>query len=217
MAGLLLAAGAGRRAGGPKALRTDLPGGEGRSSLRVGAAGTWVQRAVESLLTGGCEEVTVVVGAEAGRVREVVERRRRRLGGDRPVAVVEATDWAEGMGASLRAGLQSLASRGDDGPGETSAGAGVDCAIVHLVDLPDVGPEVIERLLPLAAPDALARAGYASGPGHPVLLGRTHWPGVLQVAHGDQGARAYLRGRDVRLVDCSDLAGGADVDTPPRS
>ena len=88
--------------------------------------------------------------------------------------------------------------------------------MVHLVDLPDVGPEVVARLLRVASPDVLARAGYASGPGHPVLLGRTHWTGVLRVSRGDQGARAYLRGRDVRLVDCSDLAAGADVDTPPR-
>ncbi len=206
VAGLLLAAGAGRRAGGPKALRTEAPEGE------PAGAETWVERAVEALLAGGCQEVTVVVGARADRVRKLVERQSESRSGAGSVRVVEATDWADGMGASLRAGLQSLQIRHAHGSG---AAGRVDCAMVHLVDLPDVGRDVIARLVPLASADVLARAGYASGPGHPVLLGRDHWAGVLQVAHGDQGARAYLRGQDVRVVDCSDLAGGADVDTPP--
>jgi hypothetical protein len=32
---------------------------------------------------------------------------------------------------------------------------------------------------------------------------------------GDRGAAEYLRGRrDVEIVDCSDLAGGQDIDAP---
>ena len=49
-------------------------------------------------------------------------------------------------------------------------------------------------------------------PGHPVLLGRDHWAGVAATATGDAGARDYLRGRDVTLVECGDLATGRDVD-----
>jgi CTP:molybdopterin cytidylyltransferase MocA len=59
----------------------------------------------------------------------------------------------------------------------------------------------------------LARAAYDGVPGHPVLFGRDHWPGVLETAHGDRGARAYLAGRDVELVECGDLATGHDVDS----
>jgi nicotine blue oxidoreductase len=50
-----------------------------------------------------------------------------------------------------------------------------------------------------------------------VLLGRAHWAGVRAAAVGDAGARGYLAGRaDVTLVECGDLAGPDDVDTPEQ-
>ena len=89
-----------------------------------------------------------------------------------------------------------------------------------LVDLPDVTSAVIERVCREAGSqptgaitESLARAAYGGIPGHPVLLGRAHWTGVQRAAVGDQGARGYLQGRDVRLIECGDLATGADVDT----
>nr|CAA9325123.1 MAG: Molybdenum cofactor cytidylyltransferase [uncultured Nocardioidaceae bacterium] len=182
-AGLLLAAGQGRRAGGPKALRADADGT------------SWAVRAVRALREGGCTDVHVVVGAAGQDVREALA--------DENVRVVEATDWARGMGASLNAGLAALADRP------------VDVACVHLVDLPDVGADVVRRLLDSdGGADTLVRAAYGHRPGHPVLIGRAHWPAVAATAHDDTGARDYLAQRAVRFVDCSDLAGGADVDGP---
>jgi CTP:molybdopterin cytidylyltransferase MocA len=86
---------------------------------------------------------------------------------------------------------------------------------VSLVDLPDVGATVVRRLLEQAAPGraALARASYDGVPGHPVLIGREHWDGVLASARGDRGARDYLREHPPILVECGDLATGRDVDT----
>ena len=89
VAGLLLAAGAGSRMGGPKAL---LPW----------AGEPLVRRGIRLLSEGGCAPVVVVVGAAGEQVREQV-----RAHGDH-AAVVTADDWATGMGASLRAGLASL-------------------------------------------------------------------------------------------------------------
>ncbi|SDE76922.1 nucleotidyltransferase family protein [Pseudonocardia oroxyli] len=178
--GLLLAAGAGRRMGGPKAL-VEL-GGE-----------PLVRRALRVLEAGGCGPLTVVVGAEAQRAAALVGDRAR---------VVVAEDWAEGMGASLRAGLAAVADGAQD------------AVVVHLVDLPGVTPEAVARLAALGSPSALARAAYAGVPAHPVLLGRTHWAAVAAQAHGDQGARAYLKAHPVTLVECGDVASPEDVDTP---
>jgi CTP:molybdopterin cytidylyltransferase MocA len=61
----------------------------------------------------------------------------------------------------------------------------------------------------------LRRAAYDGRPGHPVLLGRDHWTGVVAAATGDQGARTYLTTHDVELVECGDLATGDDVDRFP--
>jgi CTP:molybdopterin cytidylyltransferase MocA len=185
VAGVLLAAGAGTRLGGPKAL---LRGPDGASYL---------SRAVEALLSGGCATATVVLGAAAERARPLVPRRAE-------VAVVLAPDWAAGMSASLRAGLTAL------DPGDAEA------ALVTLVDLPDVSAEVVERVLSAGAGGrgALARATYRGRPGHPVLLGRAHWEGVLAGLAGDEGARRYLAAHDAVEVECGDLAGGYDVDRP---
>jgi CTP:molybdopterin cytidylyltransferase MocA len=188
--GLLLAAGSGTRMGRPKALVRDADGS------------SWLLRSIGVLRDGGCDEVTVVIGAAADDVRAVLAD---AVDADAPVAVVEAADWAEGMGASLRAGLRSLA-----GSDSTAV-----AACVYLVDLPDVGPEAVARVRAGAGPTALARATYAGRPGHPVLIGRAHWEAVAAEVRGDRGARAYLDTHGVRDVDCSDLATGRDVDRLP--
>ncbi|WP_066946938.1 nucleotidyltransferase family protein [Streptomyces lushanensis] len=88
VAGLLLAAGGGRRLGGrPKALLTH----RGRPL---------VEHAARTLREGGCGPVHVVLGAAADRVRH-----RAELPG---CVLVDNPRWADGMGSSLRAGLVSL-------------------------------------------------------------------------------------------------------------
>ena len=181
MHGLLLAAGAGSRLGTPKA-------------LVVADDGTpWLVRGVRSLLDGGCDAVTVVLGAAADEAAALVPAG--------PVDTAVAEDWAQGMAASLRAGLLEV------------TGTDARAAVVSLVDLPDVGPEVVHRVLAAArGGGVLARAVYHGRPGHPVVLGRDHWRGVLDSVGGDAGARDYLAAHDVVEVECGDLATGRDVD-----
>lgn len=183
--GLLLAAGAGRRMGRPKA-------------LVVEAGRSWLVSSIDVLRDGGCDDVTVVLGAEADAAAALLPD---------DVEVVVADDWASGMAASLRAGLHALAQ------------AATDAALVHLVDLPDVTAEVVRRVLAQggAGPATLVRASYDGRPGHPVLLGRDHWAALLVELAGDRGARDYLASHDAGLVECGDLATGADVDRPPAS
>jgi len=181
--GLLLAAGAGSRMGTPKAL---VVGQDGQP---------WLVRGVASLLEGGCDGVTVVLGARAADGAALVP--------PGPVTTVVAADWAEGMSASLRAGLAALAA--------TDA----EAAVVTLVDLPDVDADVVRRVVGRGTgAGALVRATYGGRPGHPVLLGRDHWAGVAETARGDAGARDYLGSHPTAEVECGDLATGEDVDRP---
>jgi nicotine blue oxidoreductase len=191
VAGVLLAAGAGRRMGRPK-------------GLLVGADGTpWVARAVGVLRDGGCDPVVVVVGAAAAEVAALVPA---------GVEVLHAAGWVEGMGASLRAGLAAA------DPSPPDRGVRIpEAAVVALVDMPGVTAEVVRRLVGRGSPSALARACYDGVPGHPVLLGREHWAGVRAAARGDEGAREYLRARQVELVECADAGSGEDLDVPPGS
>ncbi|ANZ15534.1 putative MobA-like protein [Streptomyces noursei ATCC 11455] len=94
VAGLLLAAGGGRRLGGrPKALLDH----RGRPL---------VEHAARVLRDGGCGPVHIVLGAAAEAVRE-----RADLAA---YGVSVNPGWARGMGSSLRVGLAALAGSGAD-------------------------------------------------------------------------------------------------------
>jgi CTP:molybdopterin cytidylyltransferase MocA len=145
----------------------------------------------------------VVLGAAADEIRRIVPC---------GVPVVVASDWEMGMGVSLRAGIAAM----------KAAQPEARATVVMLVDTPGVGPEVVRRLVSATvgtcsgqrdrAVLALGRATYHGEIGHPVLLGRDHWDGVFASAQGDRGARRYLDGHDVTLVECGDIGTGDDID-----
>ena len=175
VAGLLLAAGAGSRLGTPKALVSL----DGEPLLRKG---------VRLLRDGGCDPVLVVLGAALVEVEDA--------------EVVVADDWAEGLSASLRAGLEALP-------------ADVDAVVVALVDQPQVGSDAVRLLVGATDGDAVV-ATYGGEPRNPVLLRRAVWDEVAAAAVGDSGARAWLRAHPDRVVHVAcDATGSADdVDTP---
>ncbi len=199
--GVLLAAGAGTRFGGPKALARSADGTP------------WLVDRVAALRSGGCGVVLVVLGAAADDARRLLPE------GAVPVM---AHQWQRGMSASLQEGLRA-AARLDPAPA---------AALVALVDVPGLTAQAVRRLTRLAGPrpggpgrdggaapsphDAavLARASYDGRAGHPVLLGRRHWAAAAADATGDRGAGRYLRAAGALLVECGDVADGADVDAP---
>ena len=191
VAGVLLAAGNGSRLGrGPKAL------------LRRADGATLVEYLAGVLAAGGCTPVAVVLGAGAASART--------LPGLAGYLLVENEGWEQGMGGSLRRGLDAVPS-----------GHG---ALVALVDQPGLDAATVRRLLAAHRPGRITAAGFrerepggaAVRRGHPALFGPDDLPAVRAVAHGDTGARAYLAGQAARLdvVDCSDRSDGGDVDAP---
>jgi nicotine blue oxidoreductase len=193
IAGILLAAGGGSRLGRPKALVEF----RGR---------TLAEHGVALLRDGGADPVLVVAGAV-------------------PVSVsgarsVHNPDWATGMGSSLAAGLRALREPGEGsaspaGDGSGDAG-GLDAAVIALADQPLVGPESVRRLIAAyRAGASVAVAAYDGKPRNPVLIGREHWPAVLEKATGDSGARSFLRAHPelVTVVECGDTGSPDDVDT----
>ena len=149
--------------------------------------GDWLKRAVTALARGGCDDVIVVLGAADVDVPP-------------PARAVTAADWTDGMSASVRAGLL--------------AAEGADVAVLHVVDTPEVGADVVARVLQAGQGESgVARAVFDGRPGHPVAIASRHWPAVRRSLHGDHGARDFLRARgDVVEVECADLATGRDID-----
>jgi len=180
--GVLLAAGAGTRMGRPKAL------------VRDDSGVPWVAEGCRMLREAGCDDVVVVLGAAAESARPLVPA---------DAEVVVAADWADGVSASLRAGL------------EFAAGTDAEAVLVSLVDLPGLPAAVGRRVVERAGPDlsaALARAVFTGRPGHPALIGRAHWPAVARSVSGDAGAGTYLLRHDAVAVECGDLSAGLDQD-----
>ncbi|MFT4136829.1 nucleotidyltransferase family protein [Microbacterium sp.] len=84
--GVVLAAGAGSRFGGPKIL------------ARTPDGVPWVHRVVAALADAGCELVLVTVGAGGADAAAAVPA---------SAVAVPVADWAEGLSASLRAALRA--------------------------------------------------------------------------------------------------------------
>jgi nicotine blue oxidoreductase len=158
-------------------------------------------------LDGGCGEVVVVLGAGAADVRRSTELDK--------YIVVDNPDWASGMGSSFRAGVAAA-----------TAGNNV---MVALVDQPGVTSGVVARLLAAHRDGRVTAAGYAEPAlegghtaklrrGHPLIIDATLRADVAESAVGDAGARRFLKAHPglVDVIDCSDLADGADVDTKDK-
>lgn len=88
VAGMIIAAGGGRRIGGPEALLH-----QGEKPL--------VNEVLQTVVGAGCEPVVLVLGAGADQVREAADLSAAR--------VVVNGSWATGMGSSMRMGLDALA------------------------------------------------------------------------------------------------------------
>jgi CTP:molybdopterin cytidylyltransferase MocA len=106
--------------------------------------------------------------------------------------VVTCPEWARGMGASLRCGLEALSPE-------------AEAAVVVLADGPDLSPAAVDRVLEAwrgGAGDVVA-ASYDGDRGHPVVLDRKVWD-----RFPDEGARTL----DPVLIACDDLGAPGDVD-----
>ena len=158
-----------------------------------------ITRAVRTAFAGGCDHVLAVLGAE-------VELARQHAENAGAVTVVNAA-WADGMGVSLRAGLVAAEQMFPD----------ASAALVLLVDQPDINAAAVAAILSAGHdPAVLAAAAYHGRRGHPVLLGRAHWPALRETLVGDVGARAYLEEHreQLILVPCEALADPRDLDRP---
>lgn len=175
---LVLAAGASRRMGRPKAM---LPL----------AGGTLLDRAITQAKQLG-NQVSVVTGGHYPLMRYRVQQQ--------PTRWVFAEHWAQGMSASLQAGLEQL--------GPQAKGV-----FVLLLDQPQI------QLADLVHFSAYARenpgqpfaAEYHGRPGAPAYIPRHLWPELMMLS-GDRGAAAILERHGALTFSIS--GAHQDVDTP---
>lgn len=182
VAGIILAAGRSERMGTPKPL------------LEAGGV-TFLERAIGTVVEGGCDPVLAVVRVGAGEVGLATRAGARPIINDDP-----DTEQIE----SLRLALRALP---DPGIGATA---------VLPVDHPLVAPETVAALIARwrAAPERIVRPVHGGAPGHPTLFPRTAWPALMSPQPA--GARSVVEDgthptEDVAVDDAGVVA---DIDTP---
>jgi molybdenum cofactor cytidylyltransferase len=181
---VILAAGASRRMGTPKQL--------------VALDGKpLVVRAVEAALASPAWPVVVVLGAFAEQIRPALARY--------PVLTTENAAWAEGMAASIRAGVTTL----------QQFSRHLDAALIALCDQPAFSTGTIARLVAAQRETgrSIVAARYSGRHGAPALFLREHFSTLTSLT-GEEGARALLNDQPALVtgVDLPELA--IDLDTP---
>jgi nicotine blue oxidoreductase len=146
IAGLVLAAGAGKRFGATKQLALL----DGRPLL---------EHSLEAMAQAGLDRLIVVLGSRADDVLARVD-----LHGAEPVV---CRRWGEGQAASLACGLSSLAE---------STNGDLEAVVVALGDQPGLATVAVHRVLAARGEHPAARATYGGAPGHPVVLTRALLP-----------------------------------------
>jgi molybdenum cofactor cytidylyltransferase len=149
------------------------------------------------VLSSGARPVVVVTGHMASDIEQALA--------GRPVRYVHAQDYAQGLAASLKAGIGAVPP--------DSAGA-----VVCLGDMPLVTGRMIDRLLEAYDPEEgrlIVLPTHQGKRGNPMLWDRRFFAEILQ-ASGDAGAR-FLVARHMEAVAevaIDDDAVLRDFDTP---
>jgi molybdenum cofactor cytidylyltransferase len=184
---IVLAGGSGSRFGGGKL-------------THAWRGGALIDGALAAAFAAPAHSVTVVTGADPN-VEAAARAFAKRIGQAARLRIVHCEGHAEGMGATLRAGVASL-------PADAAG------AYVFLGDMPAIPPAILPALAAALAAGAPAAAPRFEGQrGHPVLFSAALFP-QLKALTGDQGARDVLRtlGARLALVETDDAGVLVDID-----
>ena len=151
-----------------------------------------VAHVIDAIAAAGLPPPIVVLGTRADAIRAALSGRAADF--------VLATDHAEGLAHSLRAGLAAVP-------------AAWDAVLVCLGDMPRIDPALLARLA--AADGDVALPVWQGKRGNPVRWGRRHFA-ALMALEGDVGGKAVLAGLTMppTEIGASDDAIFDDIDTP---
>jgi molybdenum cofactor cytidylyltransferase len=141
-----------------------------------------ISRVVDNVLASRAKPVIVVTGHERDRVEEALA--------GRPIRFAHAEDYAEGLSASLKAGLRAV-------PPEAEG------ILVCLGDMPLVSAEMLDRLIGAFDPEegrAIVQPTFRGKQGNPMLWSREFLEQMLAIS-GDIGARHLAAKHAERMVE----------------
>jgi molybdenum cofactor cytidylyltransferase len=169
--------------------------------IRDQAGQTMIGRVVGAALGSQAADIVVVTGHQADEVEQAV---LQTPGGSGRVRFVRSPDVAQGLSASVKAGIAAL--------------DGAAAALICLGDMPLVGPAMIDALIAAYDPargKTIIVPTCRGEPGNPILWGSDMFAEFATLS-GDSGARGLLarhrsRSAEVELGTTAILR---DFDTP---
>ncbi len=178
IAALVLAAGESKRLGTPKQLIQF----EGQTLLN---------RVIDRVRKAGIDNVFVVLGANATEIQASIAG---------PVKIISNESWPEGMGSSLRVGIEHIREEKD-----------IEGVLLALSDQPKVSIDHFKKLISGFIRNQWTTCSFYEGKrGVPAVFPKSQFDKLLQ-ATGDLGARKLLRKDQVIEIECPDC--GLDIDT----
>ena len=181
---IILAAGSSSRLGEPK-----------QQVLFKGK--TLLQNAIETAQKTACKPVIVVLGANAEKIQSTIQNPE--------IIITQNSDWQQGMGSSIRVGLQQL----------LQTDAEINNVILLVCDQPFVTSELLKKLIATKAETGkkIVVCTYAETIGTPVLFDKMYFPELMNL-QGQDGAKKLLKKFETEVATILFPFGEIDIDTP---
>lgn len=178
---LILAAGNSSRLGSPKQLVEF----EGK---------TLIERTIETALLIS-EEILIVLGGNSDLILPTLERFADKI------SIISNPDWQEGMGTSIRLGVEKLAEKSES-------------ILILLSDQPFISEVLLQNMLQISVSSGnpITSCVYNNTLGVPILFDESVFPELLKL-NGEKGAKSFLHLYEGK-ISVVDFPGGIiDIDT----
>lgn len=178
---LILAAGNSSRLGSPKQLIQF----EGK---------TLIEKITETALSIS-EEVLIVLGGNSEQIFPKLERF------EHTISTILNPDWQQGMGTSIRLGVEKLAHKSE-------------LILILLSDQPFISKVLLQNMLQIYAnsQNPIVACVYNNTLGAPILFDNSIFPELLKLS-GDKGAKSFLHLYDNKISMIDFPEGITDIDT----
>lgn len=163
------------------------------------AGGTLISQTVDQAIAVTDCPVIVVTGHQAEKIRDVLAKK--------PVRFVHATQFAEGLAASLRTGIAALGSE-------------IEAVLICLGDMPLIEPTILRSIIRSFDPQRnreIIIPTFQGRRGNPILWSKRFFPALLKLS-GDKGGRMILHRHKqfIAEIPVADDSVRIDFDTPEQ-
>jgi molybdenum cofactor cytidylyltransferase len=157
---------------------------------------TLVRRIVDAADEAGCSPIAVVIGSDGKKVAQELEQTS--------AAIAENEKWRNGIGTSIRAGMQRLGELRQD----------LDAVTLLVCDQPLVETELIKQVIARYGETGktIIASSYSKTLGVPALFDRSHFEELLTLPD-DSGAKSIILSKRARVVEFPFPQGNIDIDT----